>query len=105
MTPLMNSSAPGVVNSMSRYAWRLPSVDSRPIESKRFLIVPLLSSAARMPLPSATRAVAIACRSVLAMGDSWIRRCGRRFFVFWVCVFGVLGLFGLVGEGVFVVLF
>ena len=35
------------------------SVDSSAIESKRFLIVPVLSSAARMPLPSATMRIAM----------------------------------------------
>ncbi len=49
MTPETHSPRPGVVNSSSRYARRLSSVDSTPIESKRFLIVPELSSAARMP--------------------------------------------------------
>src|SRR5258705_13945720 len=34
-----------------------------PIESNRFLIVPVLSSAARIPLPSATSAVAMSCKS------------------------------------------
>ena len=58
MTPLMYSSTPGVVKSRSRYARRVSSVDSSPIVSKRFLIVPLLSSAARMPFPSATSATA-----------------------------------------------
>src|SRR5690348_13632963 len=67
MTPLMNSSTPGVVKSMSRYARRVSSVDSRPIESKRFLIVPVLSSAARIPLPSATSAFAVSCSSLLAI--------------------------------------
>src|SRR6186997_1573814 len=55
----MWSSAPLVVKSRSRYARRVSSVDSTPIESKRFLIVPSLSSAARMPLPGATSARAI----------------------------------------------
>src|SRR4029078_6628678 len=59
MTPLMYSSAPGVVKRSSRYARRVSSVDSTPIESKRFLIVPSLSSAARIPLPGATSARAI----------------------------------------------
>src|SRR5215210_5831471 len=59
----MNSSAPGVVNSRSRYARRFSSVDLTPIESKRFLIVPELSSAARIPFPSATSAFAISCSS------------------------------------------
>src|SRR5205823_9201672 len=67
MTPLMYSSTPGVVKSMSRYARRVSSVDSRPIESKRFLIVPVLSSAARIPLPSATSAFAVSCSSLLAI--------------------------------------
>ena len=55
----MNSSAPGVVNRRSRYARRISSVDSTPIAAKRFAIVPELSSAARIPLPSATRAKAV----------------------------------------------
>src|SRR3979409_2095154 len=54
----MYASAPLVVKSISRYARRRSSVDSNPIASKRFLIVPLLSSAARMPLPGATSASA-----------------------------------------------
>ncbi len=62
ITPLMYCSAPSVVNSRSRYARRLPSLDSTPIESKRFLIVPPLSSAARMPLPGATSARAVSFR-------------------------------------------
>src|SRR5215207_3509208 len=66
MTPLTESSRSGVVKSMSRYARRFSSVDSRPIESKRFSIVPELSSAARIPLLSATRAAAVPCSSVLA---------------------------------------
>src|SRR3954451_5057461 len=62
----MCSGAPSVVKRRSRYARRLSSVDSTPIESKRFLIVPSLSSAARMPLPGATRARAICSSSVMA---------------------------------------
>jgi len=38
---------------------RFSGVDSTPIASKRFLIVPELSSAARMPLPPVTIALAI----------------------------------------------
>ena len=64
ITPLMCSSLPSVVKSISRYARRLSSVDSTPIESKRFLIVPSLSSAARIPLPGATSAFAISSRLV-----------------------------------------
>jgi hypothetical protein len=64
ITPLTNSSAPSVVNNSSRYARRRSSVDSTPIDVKRFAIVPSLSSAARMPLPSATRAEATLARSV-----------------------------------------
>jgi hypothetical protein len=63
ITPLMNSSAPSVRKRRSRYPRRFSSVDSTPIESKRFLIVPELSSAARIPLPSATSACAISCSS------------------------------------------
>src|SRR5215207_4412385 len=54
---------PGVVKSMSRYARRFDSVDSTSIESKRFLIVPSLSSAARIPFPGATRALAVSSSS------------------------------------------
>src|SRR5579859_551783 len=67
MTPETYSSAPGVVKSSSRYARRFSSVDSTPIESKRFLIVPVLSSAARIPFPSATSAAAVSCSSVCDM--------------------------------------
>src|SRR5918995_4218783 len=70
MTPLTNSSSPGVVKSMSRYARRFSSVDSSRIESKRFSIVPELSSAARIPLSSATSALAVASRSA-GMSDSF----------------------------------
>src|SRR5438034_10456820 len=63
ITPLMCSSAPSVVKRRSRYARRFSSVDSAPIESKRFLIVRSLSSAARIPLPSATSAFAVSWSS------------------------------------------
>jgi hypothetical protein len=63
MTPEMYSSAPSVVKRRSRYARRISSVDSTPIESKRFLIVPSLSSAARIPLPGATSARAVSSSS------------------------------------------
>src|SRR5690349_1799139 len=66
ITPLMYSSTPSVANSSSRYARRLSSVDSMSIESKRFLIVPSLSSAARIPLPSATSARAVFSKSAIA---------------------------------------
>src|SRR5881398_2638015 len=65
MTPLMYSSAPGVVKRRLRYARRFSSVDSTPIESKRFLIVPVLSSAARIPFPSATSARAVLSKSAI----------------------------------------
>src|SRR5919201_6323435 len=64
ITPLMYSSTPFVVKSSSRYVRRFSSVDSTLIESKRFLIVRSLSSAARIPLPSATRAFAVSWSSV-----------------------------------------
>src|SRR5919106_1479388 len=67
ITPLMNSSTPSVVKRRSRYARRFSSVDSTPILSKRFLIVPVLSSAARMPLPGATIA-----RAVLLSSDRFM---------------------------------
>src|SRR2546430_14509985 len=68
MTPLMYSSAPGVVKRRLRYARRFSSVDSTPIVSKRFLIVPVLSSAARIPFPSATSAAAVLCSSGVGLG-------------------------------------
>src|SRR6266536_5851129 len=80
MTPLMYSSAPGVVKSRLRYARRLSSVDSTPIESKRFLMVPLLSSAARIPFPSATSALAVSCRSFAAI--SFLRLGSEKVFRF-----------------------
>src|SRR5439155_20005186 len=69
MTPLMYSSAPDVVKRRLRYARRFSSVDSTPIVSKRFLIVPVLSSAARIPFPSATSAAAVSCSSVFGIGS------------------------------------
>src|SRR6476646_4550461 len=66
----MWSAEPGAVKSICRYARRLSSVDSTPIESKRFLIVPLDSSAARMPLPGATIAWAISVSVARSMGVS-----------------------------------
>src|SRR5829696_193826 len=71
MTPLTNSSRPGVVKSMSRYPRRFSSVDSSEIESKRFSIVPELSSAARIPLLSATRALAVSCSSLTPIAVSF----------------------------------
>src|SRR5918995_5822471 len=71
MTPLTNSSSPGVVKSMSRYARRFSSVDSSLIVSNRFSIVPELSSAARIPLSSATSAFAISCRPLAAIAFSF----------------------------------
>ena len=47
----MYSPRPGVVTSSSRYARRLLSVFSRPMESRRLPQVALDSSMARMPCP------------------------------------------------------
>src|SRR3954454_24297495 len=66
ITPLMYSSTPSLPNSRSRGARRVSSVDSTPIESRRFLIVSVLSSAARMPFPSATSARAVFSKSAIA---------------------------------------
>src|SRR3954451_2223709 len=65
MTPLMCRAAPSVVTNISRYARRRSSFDSQPIEANRFLMVPLLSSAARMPLPGATNARAMSLSDVI----------------------------------------
>src|SRR5260370_25261721 len=59
MTPLMNEAIPGVVKNISRYARRLSPVDSMVCAAKRLVIVGTVSSAARMPLPPATRARAV----------------------------------------------
>src|SRR5687768_5760624 len=67
MAPLINSAARGVVNSISRYARRLCSVDGIPKGSNRLVRVATLSSAARMPLPSATSIAAMLCRSWLIL--------------------------------------
>src|ERR1051326_8335045 len=53
-----------------RYSRRLSAVDSTPIASKRFLMVPVDSSAARMPLPGATMAWATLLSSARFMGPS-----------------------------------
>jgi hypothetical protein len=67
ITPPTYSSKPGVVKRRFRYARRFSSVDSTPIESKRFLIVPVDSSAASTPLWSATIDCAIAFSSSAAI--------------------------------------
>ncbi len=59
----MDSSSPSAVKSRFLYARRFFSVDSTPIVSNRFVIVPVLSSAARMPLPPATIAAAVSYSS------------------------------------------
>ncbi len=51
MAPDMYSPKPGVVTNSSRYARRLFSVFSRPMESRRLPQVALDSSIARMPCP------------------------------------------------------
>src|SRR5918993_312641 len=63
MTPLMCSAAPSVVKSSSRSARRFSSLGSTPAASRRLSMVPLLSSAARIPLPSATSAAAVSLSS------------------------------------------
>ena len=45
----MYSLTPGVVNSISRYVRRFSSVDSSLMLAKRLAMVPVLSSAAKMP--------------------------------------------------------
>src|SRR3989442_14181563 len=72
----MNWAIPGVRKRSSRYARRFGSVFHTPIASKRLLMVLVLSSAARMPLPGATRAPAVSARSPIAAFR--IARLGRR---------------------------
>ncbi len=62
ITPDMCFSAPAVVKRISLYARLCSSVDSTPIVSNLFLIVPVLSSAARMPLPGVTISLAVVSR-------------------------------------------
>ena len=62
------------MNNICRYARRLSSVLSTPIESKRFLIVPVDSSAARIPLPGATSACAVACIVSVIAGSCLLGR-------------------------------
>src|SRR6188472_4440202 len=69
ITPPMNCSIPAVVNSRFLYARRVSSVDSTPIASKRFAIVPVDSSAARIPLSSATTMRAVSYSSSQAIGS------------------------------------
>ena len=70
ITPLIVSPRPSVVKSSSRQARRLSSVASTSILSSRRAIVGWLSSAARMPLPCATRAFALVSSSCTFMADS-----------------------------------
>ena len=72
MTPLMNSATPGAVKSISRYVRRLCSVDWIPSASNRLVKVGTVSSAARMPFPSATSVAAMLSRSWLLIArPSW----------------------------------
>src|SRR3989344_1104777 len=64
MTPEMYSPNPGVVKSISRYARRLSSVEGTAILVNRFSIVPVLSSAARIPFPGATICFAISASDI-----------------------------------------
>ena len=86
MTPLMYSSAPGVVKRRLRYARRFSSVDSTPIVSKRFLIVPVALVGGEDPLPlgderarrsRAARCSACEISSVLASLAVWGSHYGR----------------------------
>jgi hypothetical protein len=51
ITPPIHFSIPSVLNISSRKRRRVSAVDSMPSLSSRLLIVPVLSSAARIPLP------------------------------------------------------
>src|ERR671921_180574 len=59
ITPERYSPMPPVVKSISLYCRRLSSVESMSTALKRFSMVPKLSSAARMPLPSGTSSLAV----------------------------------------------
>src|SRR3972149_4416908 len=59
----MNSETPGVVKMRSRYARRVSSVDGISNALNRFSMVGALSSAARIPLPGATRDRAVSASS------------------------------------------
>ena len=61
---------PGQVNSSWRQASRFSGVDGTLMLSSRFWIVGGLSSAARMPLPGATSARAVAASSSVCMLSS-----------------------------------
>src|SRR5438093_9263784 len=85
MTPLTNAAAPGVVKSSSRYRHRLCSVERIFSASNRFVSVATDSSAARMPLPSATSVLATVSRSCTVMsclpwmdGSAWTSDQGGR---------------------------
>src|SRR3990170_4896423 len=79
----MYSAIRGARNSSSRYARRLSSVLSTPIASKRLLMVLVLSSAARMPLPGATSARATSASSVTASGYLPVARASRGLLRRW----------------------
>src|ERR1700738_4601265 len=71
MTPEMHLDMASVARKRSsRSSRRLSGVDSTPMESKRFLMVPDDSSAARMPRPGATIASAILLSSARFIAGS-----------------------------------
>ena len=59
MTPERYGRALDVVKSSSRRAWRLDSMFSTLMLERRFPIVPVLSSAAKIPLPGVAMYLAV----------------------------------------------
>src|SRR5918998_3377390 len=70
ITPLTCSAMPSAVNSSSRNERRASSLGSTPAAWSRLSIVPVLSSAARIPFPGATIAAAIASISLTLIAHS-----------------------------------
>src|SRR3989344_9698987 len=67
MTPLTYCSSPSAVRSVSRYARRFSSVHGTPTASNLFWHVPELSSAAIIPLPTATICFAVFFKSSISI--------------------------------------
>src|SRR5215831_6278104 len=74
MTPPIKSEIPGVVKSISRYVRRISGVESIFAAARRLVTVGTVSSAARMPFPSATSACAVLPKSAVVIAFDFLAR-------------------------------
>src|SRR2546426_9409076 len=104
----MCSPIAGVVKSIWRYCLRLSSVDFTPIDANRFAIVPVDSSAARIPFAGATSVRAVSVKALMdplfgsrreAQAYGAIAPDDRRFSLAWWGYASAGGVWGLRRTG------